>query len=233
MSNETKSQGFPTQQVLELACAAQRVNNEYVKESQVVYADDGKIMGYKYTNKQLMQFMVDPNLGSKLEFKPPLLCTNMEDAEKANQIKKHFKKLIFNVVAGEDQFSTQVFALQNAETIPLNQFGFIACLPSVYEREFNSKTLLKKLNECDNATLGIADEKILDRDSEILRVRRSKNYDAWNILAIIDNKICSWMSQKELQVGPAVIIKANVKGFAENWHSKKPETRLNYVKVAQ
>ena len=45
---------FPTQQVLELACAAQRVNGTYLKETETVYAEDGVAMYTKYPNKILM-----------------------------------------------------------------------------------------------------------------------------------------------------------------------------------
>jgi hypothetical protein len=40
---------FTTQQVLELACSAQRVNGAYLKESEAVYAEDGAYM-YTYAS---------------------------------------------------------------------------------------------------------------------------------------------------------------------------------------
>ena len=43
---------FPTKQVLELACAAQRINGEYLKESTSVFADDG-VFVYSKTPKKI------------------------------------------------------------------------------------------------------------------------------------------------------------------------------------
>jgi hypothetical protein len=41
------------------------------------------------------------------------------------------------------------------------------------------------------------------------------------------------MSNKEPTVGPAVVVKAKVKGFGINYQTGKTETRLNYVRIAQ
>ena len=44
-------QEYPMQTVLELACAAQRINKDYVKDIQPVYAEDNVLMYYKQSNK--------------------------------------------------------------------------------------------------------------------------------------------------------------------------------------
>ena len=46
---------FPLQQVLELACAAQRVNKEYLKEVESVFDSEGKFMYMKHANKVLVR----------------------------------------------------------------------------------------------------------------------------------------------------------------------------------
>ena len=51
---------FPTQQVLELACAAQRVNRAYLKESETVYSEDGRYLYSNHTNKMLMLCTLTP-----------------------------------------------------------------------------------------------------------------------------------------------------------------------------
>ena len=50
---------FPVQQILELACAAHRYNGCYQKENETMYTDDGKSMGYKYSNKMIMLWTAD------------------------------------------------------------------------------------------------------------------------------------------------------------------------------
>ena len=52
---------FPTQQVLEMACAAQRINGVYLKDPEPVFAADGIFMYIKQTNKMLMLCTLLPN----------------------------------------------------------------------------------------------------------------------------------------------------------------------------
>jgi len=225
---------YPVQQVLELACAAQRLNGSYLKTSEPIYTDDNVLVGYKFDNKTLVKAMVNPTLQTGITgFNPPLLCTTQDDVALAAEIKSYYRRLMFSAIEGENEFQTTVNSLLNSETTTLSYFGYIACLPNLYDRDSNKSRIRKTLKECDNAILADVDTTVEDKDCEIVEVRRSKNFDAWNILAIIDNKIVSWFSKKELILGPAVVIKGKVKGLGENWTTKKIETRLNYVKVVQ
>jgi len=85
----------------------------------------------------------------------------------------------------------------------------------------------------DDGYVGLIGEQILDKDCEIINSQRSKNFDAWNIDAIIDNKMVSWFSQADLKLGPCVIIKGKVKDHSKHWKHSNAVTRLNYVKAAQ
>lgn len=230
---------FPLQVLLELACAAQRANQTYQKDLEAVYADgdmfNGKVMYYKYPNRQLMLLALgeDKTQYSAEYPKPQLLCTNLDDRELANDIQKYYRRLAFAAIQGENEFQTEVNALLNSETVPLNKLGFIACLPSVYKRDYARNQTEKKVKTLDEGYLANEGVNLLDLDCEVLSSQRSKNYDAWNIEAIIDNKMVSWMSKTDLKLGPCVVIKAKVKGHNEHWKYKIPVTRLNYVKAAQ
>lgn len=226
---------YPLQTVLELACAAQRTNKEYIKYTEPVYSDDNKILSYKWDNKILMITTLDPTkvVTSDDGLKPPLLCTNKEDQEFANEIQKYYRKLLFTAIEGKNEFLTEVNALLNAAEVPDNKFGFIACLPSVYKRDFGRYQVEKRVKQADHEYLALIGENVLDADCEILSCNRSKNFDAFNIDAIIDNKMVSWMSKHELKLGPAVIVKAKVKDHAKHWKFENPVTRLNYVKAVQ
>lgn len=228
-------QEYPLQVVLELACAAQRVNKDYVKVTEPVYSDDNKLMSYKWDNKLLMLTTLDPTkfTPSDDKLKPPLLCTNKEDQELANEIKKFYRRLAFVAIQGDNEFKTEVNALLNSDTVPSNRLGFIACLPSVYKREYGALQLEKRVKSADDGYLACIGDNVLDADCEVLVCQRSKNFDAFNVDAIIDNKMVSWMSKYELKLGPAVIVKAKVKDHTKHWKYENPVTRLNYVKAAQ
>lgn len=226
---------YSTQKVLELACAAQRTYGSYLKDAEYKYDSEGKFLFVKHSNKDLVKYALGilKFSNTEQEFRPFDLILNPEDAVEAEEIKKYFRKLMFSAIKGQSEFETEVNTLLESETISDKKVGYIACLPSVYLRDKEKNTVEKMLKRCDNERLADEGVTVLDKDCEILRIVRSKNFDAWNILAIIDNKIVSWMSSKEVKAGPAVVQKAKVKGFGENYQTKKTETRLNYVKVAQ
>lgn len=226
---------FPLQTLLELACAAQRVNKEYRKDIEAVYTDDGKVAYYKYPNRQMILTTLgeDKTQYSEGFSKPQLLCTNLEDRELANDIQKYYRRLAFAAIQGENEFQTEVNSLLNSEEVPLNKLGFIACLPSVYKRDYAKNQIEKKVKTLDEGYLGEIGSQILDKDCEVMSSQRSKNFDAYNIDAIIDNKMVSWMSKDDLKIGACVIIKAKIKDHNKHWKHENAVTRLNYVKAAQ
>lgn len=227
---------YPLQTVLELACAAQRHNKEYIKSYKEIYSIDGTVMAYLIPNKEIMRHTLgvtewDPRQDPILM--PPLVSTNLADRSFATEIKQYYRKLLFTAVAGTDEFLTEVNSLLNSETIPDNKFGFIACLPHVYRKEVAKRKFEKIVESLDTGWVGAPGGILEDKDCEVISSARSKNYDAWNVLAIIDNKMVSWMSNYEYIPGPCVVIRARVKEQGKHWGKQVDETRLNYVKAAQ
>jgi len=221
---------FPTQQVLELACAAQRINGAYLKDPESVYADDGVLMYTKQPNKFLMLYTLDDKMivpdTKALKIEP-------EDVARAEEIRKYYKRLLFAAIDGENEFLTKVNSLLGSEVVKENEFGWMACLPSVQARDAVHNEVKKAARRVEEGFLGKPGDRLADLDCEILEVIKSKNFDGWNIYAIINNKMASWMSQVELKRGPCVVVKAKVKDNSKHWKHQNDETRLNYVKAAQ
>jgi len=225
---------FPVQRALELACAAQRYNNCYQKESETLWTDDGKSMGYKHSNKVLMLWTLDQQRreGADPSYLPPVIQTDEHDTKLTEDIRTYYRRLMFSVLAEpENQFLQEVLSLLNKETMNENKLGFIACLPSVYERDRKRNDLNKIIKECDNGYLAIKETKLSNLNARVVDCSRSKNFDAYNVLAIIDNKLVSWFSKSPITQTEIEIQSAKVKDNTSNWQSKKDETRLNYVKV--
>jgi len=127
---------FPTQQVLELACAAQRINGAYIKEDAPVYSEDGAFMYIKHTNKIQMLCTLDPAIWTADPKDAPMpLRVLPEDTALAEEIKKHFRKFLFSAIEGENDFQTNINAILSSDTVKTNQFGYVACLPSVHIRD--------------------------------------------------------------------------------------------------
>jgi hypothetical protein len=225
---------FPTQHVLELACAAQRVNGVYLKEPESVYSNDNIYMYTKQTNKMLMLTTVDPTIWTADPKDAPMpLKVLPEDTVQAEEIKTYFKRLLFAAIEGENEFQTNINSFLSSENIETKNFGYIACLPSVQARDAVQNLVKKAARSVEKGFLGKPGDRLADLDCEILEVNKSKNFDGWNICAIINNKMASWMSQLELKRGPCVIVKAKVKDNNKHWKHQNDETRLNYVKAAQ
>lgn len=225
---------FPTQQVLELACAAQRVNGSYIKESQAVYSDDGMYMYLKQTNKMLMLVTAHPAIWTAdPKDKPAALEVLSEDVALAEEIQKYFKRLMFAAISGENDFQTNINSFLNADGIETKNFGYIACLPSVYARDKAQTKIKKVARSVEGGYLGEIGSQLNDLDCEILESVKSKNFEGYNIDAIISNKMASWLNKTNLDLGPCVVVKAKVKDHTKHWKHQNDVTRLNFVKAAQ
>lgn len=224
---------YPVQQMLELACAAQRCNNDYVKDNETMYSDDGKVMGYKYSNKMLMLFTLDEKrrVGDPA-YLPPMLQITDADRAKVEDIRSYYRRLMFTIMAQPDNsFLNEIHSLLNKEMMSENKVGFIACLPSTYARDVQRNDVNKILKDCVNSYLGAPESKVENLSATVIECTRSKNFEAFNVLAIVDNKLVSWFTKFPIKIGDVTITSAKVKANNEHWLSKKYETRLNYVKV--
>ena len=225
---------FPVQRALELACAAQRYNQCYQKESETLYTDDGKAMGYKHSNKTLMLWTLDQEgrITADPQYLPPVIEANDSDRLLTEDIRTYYRRLMFSVLAQpENQFLQEILSLLNKEIMNENKLGFIACLPHVYEKDRKRNDITKIIRECDNNYLGSKETKLMNLEATIVDCERSKNFDAYNILAIVDNKLASWFSKFPIRQNRVEIVSDKVKDNNQNWLTKKAETRLNYVKV--
>jgi hypothetical protein len=225
---------FPTQQVLELACAAQRINGSYVKEGENVYAQDGVFMYSKKTNKMLMLCTLIPNSWTTDPKDAPMpLKILPEDTAQAEEIKKHFRKFLFSAIEGENEFQTSINSILSGDLVKQNQFGYVACLPSVYVRDVAQTKVKRAVRQVEEGYLAEIGSTVKDLDAEILSSVKSKNFEGYNIDAIINNRMASWLSKVDLKIGPAVIVKAKVKDHTKHWKYQNDVTRLNFVKAAQ
>ena len=225
---------FPTQQVLELACAAQRINGAYIKEAENVWAEDGVFMYSKKTNKMLMLCTADPTIWTADPKDAPMpLRVLPEDTVQAEEIKKHFRKFMFSAIEGENDFQTNINTILSGDTVKANQFGYVACLPSVYVRDLAQNKVKKAARQVEEGYLADIGSQLKDLDAEIISSVKSKNFEGYNIDAIINNRMASWLNKTNLNLGACVIVKAKVKDHSKHWKHGNDVTRLNYVKAAQ
>jgi len=225
---------FPTQQVLELACASQRINGAYIKEDAPVYSEDGAFMYLKHANKMQMLCTIEPAIWTADPKDAPMpLRVLPEDVALAEEIRKHFRKFMFSAIEGENDFQTSINTILASETVKQNQFGYVACLPSVYVRDVAQTKVKRAARDVEEGCLADIGSTVKDLDAEIISSVKSKNFEGWNVDAIINNKMVSWMNKTDLKLGPAVVIKAKVKDCNKHWKHQNDVTRLHYVKAVQ
>jgi hypothetical protein len=225
---------FPTQQVLELACTAQRINGAYIKEEAPVYSEDGVFMYLKHTNKMQMLCTLEPSIWTADPKDAPMpLKVLSEDVALAEEIRKYFKRLLFAAIEGENDFQTNINSFLSSDNIETKNFGYIACLPSVYVRDLAQNKVKKAARQVEEGYLAEIGSTIKDLDAEVISSVKSKNFEGYNIDAIINNKMVSWMNKTNLNLGPAIVVKAKVKDCNKHWKHQNDVTRLHYVKAAQ
>jgi hypothetical protein len=225
---------FPTQQVLELACAAQRINGNYIKESASVFADDNTYMYTNHTNKMMMLCTVNPsNWTADPKDAPMPLRILPEDTLLSEEIKKHFRKFMFSAIEGENDFQTNINTILSGDTVKANQFGYVACLPSVYIRDLVQNNVKRAARQVEEGYLADIGSQLKDLDAEIISSVKSKNFEGYNIDAIINNRMASWLNKTNLNLGACVIVKAKVKDHSKHWKHGNDVSRLNYVKAVQ
>jgi len=225
---------FPTQQVLELACAAQRINGAYIKEEAPVYSEDGAFMYLKHTNKIQMLCTLEPAIWTADPKDAPMpLKVIPEDVAQAEEIRKYFRKFLFSAIEGENDFQTNINSILSSDTVKQNQFGYVACLPSVHVRDVTQTKVKRAAKAVEEGYLGEIGSNLKDLDAEIISSVKSKNFEGYNIDAIINNKMASWLNKTNLNLGACIIVKAKIKDHTKHWKHQNDVTRLNYVKAAQ
>jgi hypothetical protein len=109
----------------------------------------------------------------------------------------------------------------------------VACLPSVCARDQIQNKIKKAARQVEEGYLADIGSTVNDLDAEIIASIKSKNFEGYNIDAIINNKMVSWLNKTNLVLGPCVVIKAKIKDHTKHWKHQNDVTRLNFVKAAQ
>jgi hypothetical protein len=127
---------------------------------------------------------------------------------------------------------SRVFSVTQIENITMKDFGVIASVPQVYDREINEKQIKSAIKDTVKAYLG------QEGDTIVLNIRyiQSKpipKIGCFSHTAITDgNYLVSFLSKELLGIsGSTQQIRAKVKKHSVNFTTKTPETQLNYVKI--
>lgn len=220
-----------TQPVLELAFAAYRVNNGYVKDSQKWAEDPNDIV---IANKDLVKYSLavrDPNLGFHYPAGFVPLVVTEEDRENVERAKKHFRKYVLGSIAGTlTDFQNSMFKIIESETMIKNSVGIAAYMPEMIERDVIEAEYKAKMKE-----LKISSDFIREKQTEgtvtVIRVFYSKEFSIYIHLANMNGNLVKFNNGVKFPEGTEIKIRGKVKdhGFSKDFDVKM--TSLNYVKI--
>lgn len=228
---------YPTQQLLELAFAAYRVNKGYVKdtrrysEGQPTVYSNKEIVAYSaasYNQTNNVETAVKPWIPS--DFLP--VKVTQEDLASKEAADKHMRRYTLLAMGKLSDFENDVYSAYCSEVMSVNRAGLIAYLPEFVNRELKEKAYKLRLNS------EFANSKHLSGsvvgDCEILKVIRvNREYDEpfyMHFGAINGNLVC-FAKKEGFAEGVVYQISAKVKGQDKERETGLPMTRINYVKL--
>lgn len=226
---------YPTNQLLELAFAAYRVNNGYEKESRR-YSEKPTT----WSNKDLVAYSAayynkhhEENSVLKIwipeEF-IPLTITEEDLAAKASA-DHHMRRYTLLALGNISDFDKDIFAAYSSETISIKKVGLIAYLPAFVNKELAEKQYKARLkNEyCQSILL----EKSVEGAAEILKRVWIENASKFVYVAGINGNLVNFWSDKKYNLESKYNITAKVKKHDRERDTGLPISCLNYVKLKE
>jgi hypothetical protein len=220
-TNTVLQTGHSVSDVWAAACAAQRVNGEYVKEARPEYNNKGEVLSITRRNRDIMLDFL---------FNPDRLLT--EDVEAGEQVRDFLAKdITFRALKGRltdfDQSVSKCLAVADRFYTVTHRYemAVIASLPSSARRSQERQTSEQRMKFARGGLIGKIGDKIMT-NAEVISASYSQQYNIFWIRAITDQDQPVMFSNKQkFDAGTSITIQGKVKAHKENM------TQLNYVKV--
>jgi hypothetical protein len=217
-----------TQEALAVACAAQRVNGGYIKDTRRFSEPENKT---QFSNKEIVKFAYhgDPTY-LPMDYVRPI--PTEEDYVQVAEIRKWLKRYVFLGIGQLDDFKRDMIESVSQDTVIINNLGRVAFIPEFVKRDKHETGLTKEIRVeyRDSQYLG-KEKDVVEGVIKILDKRYSTQWESYNYTAVMDNNLVSFMNKFEHNVGDMKRIKAKVKSQTQNKLFSANETRLNYVKL--
>jgi hypothetical protein len=220
-NNPVLQTGHSVSDVWAAACAAQRVNGEYVKDGRNIYGEKGEVLSTLRRNRDIMlEFLHNPDR---------LL---VEDVEAGEQVRDFLQQdLTFRALKGRltefDQSVSKCIAVTDRFYTVTHRYemAVIASLPSSANRSQQRQNITQRMQFARGGLIGSIGDKI-STNAEVVSSTYSQQYNIFWIRAITDQDQPVMFSNKEkFDAGTSITIQGKVKAHRDNL------TQLNYVKV--
>lgn len=217
-----------TQEALAVACAAQRINGGYVKDTRRFSEPNNKT---QFANKEIVKFAYhgDPSY-LPMDYVRPI--PTEEDYVQVAEIQKWMKRYVMLGLGEVDDFKRDMIESVSQDTVTVNNLGRVAFVPEFVKRDQHESGLKKEIRvEYRNSQYLGKEKDVVEGVVKILDKRYSQQWESFNYVAVIDGNLVSFMNKFEHAVGDMKRIKGKVKAQTQNKLFSANETRLNYVKL--
>jgi len=218
----------PTQEALAMACAAQRINGAYIKDTRRFSEPDNKT---QFSNKDIVKFAF-PSTDNHVPTDYVKPTPTAEDYAQVAELHKWMKRYVMLGLGDLGNFKQELIESISQDTVPVNNLGRVAFVPEFVKRDRHETGLTKEIRVeyRDSQYLG-KEKDVVEGVIKILDKRYSSMWESYNYTAVMDGNLLSFMNKFEHAVGDMKRIKAKVKAQGKNKLFSANETRLNYVKI--
>ena len=219
-----------TQEALALACAAQRINGSYVKDTRRFSEPSNKT---QFANKEIVKYAY-ASIDNPVPHDYVRPVPTEEDYVQVAEIQKWMRRYVMLGLADIDDFKRDMINAVSADVVPVNNLGRVAFIPEFVKRDQHETGLTKEIRIEYRESQYLGKEKdVVEGVVKILDKRYSQQWESFNYVAVLDGNLVSFMNKVEHNVGDMKRIKAKVKAQGKNKLFSANETRLNYVRVSK
>ena len=213
---------FPVNDVWAAACAAQRINGEYVKEAQYRFDENtGQTILVKHRNRDVMQeFLHNPDR---------LLVEDVEEGERVRNFTQN--DLTFRAIKGRltefDSAVSKALVVQNCFDVQRNKYelAVVASLPGVAARSAQRQDADQVLKFARGGVIAQPGVKVT-AEVKVVSCNYSQQYNTFWIRGVTDQDQPVMFSFKQAyDIGTWLTVRGKVKAHRDDL------TQLNFVKV--
>jgi len=235
--SRARVKSIPTKEVLAIAYAAYRHNNEtYIKDTRR-FSEQKNIT--EFSNKELVRFYIAEKYNlpdSKWlpeDYKKNPISVTEEDYANVEEARKWMKRyVLLGLDDTLDEFKRDMIMSFNSQDTAVKLTGRIAFIPEFIKRDQHENGLKKEIRVEYRDSNHIGKEKdSVEGVAKILDQRWSSKWESYNYVAVMDGNLISFMNKHNHKIGSMKRISAKVKSHTKNQLFEANETRLNYVKV--
>ena len=212
---------LPVATVWAAACAAQRINGQYIKQDEFDYPEGGQAVLTATASRTIMkELLANPDRLTAQDFEQGAECKTFLQNDITFRALKNklteFDSATSKVLAVEENFDSAQHKYELA---------VIASLPASRTRALERQATDSRVRQATGEYVGAVGDKVA-LDVEVIKTNYSQQWNTWYATAITsDNRAVFFAFREQLTIGNSILIKGTVKAH------RTGTTQLNRVKI--